>query len=150
MEKGTKVRQLTNGIKTDVLNAIKANILASPVIQRDFDGCATLFKSFITSNRKSKDSTLNISKLNTDSDPDARGSGGGRGQGRGAGRGFGRGGSGGRGNGGRDGKSRQVKRKRDGKDSESSDVLFSYHTYKEYGLLSEPNKAQLKEWRMGE
>ena len=38
MGEGTKVRHLTNGIKTDVLNVIKANILVSPVLQRDFNG----------------------------------------------------------------------------------------------------------------
>ena len=32
MDKGTEVRHLTNGIKTDVLNVIKANILSLPVL----------------------------------------------------------------------------------------------------------------------
>ena len=54
MDNGTKVHHLTTGIKTDCLNVIKSNILASPALQRYFDKCVNLFKLFISSNKSSK------------------------------------------------------------------------------------------------
>ena len=69
MDKGTKLRQLTQGIKTDALNVINANILATPAFQRDFGSCLSLFKSYIVSNRAPKELNLNISETNTNRAP---------------------------------------------------------------------------------
>ena len=89
MDEGKKVWHLTFGITNNALNIIKANILATPALQRDFDICVTLFKSYISSNLTAKDININISETNTDCDLDRSkvrgGSGGGRGQGRGKG-----------------------------------------------------------------
>ena len=130
MDDGTKVCHLTTGIKNDGLNVIRANILAIPDLQRDFDRCVTLFKSYISSNKYSKEHTLNISKTKTDPNGRNNGDHGGGSQGRGQGGGRGRG-CRGRGNGGgncRNNPSRKDKdneRKRDsnGNNSDSSEVL---------------------------
>ena len=83
MDEVTKVRHFTFGIKTDALNVIKANILATPTLQRYFDRCVTLFKSYTSSNRTAKDININISEMDTYLDPDRNkvrgGGGGGRG-----------------------------------------------------------------------
>ena len=65
MDEGTKVWHPTFGIKTDALNVIKANILGTPTLHRDFDRCVTLFKSHISSNRNAKNININISETNT-------------------------------------------------------------------------------------
>ena len=70
VDEGTKVRHITFGIKTDSLDVIKANIISTPALQRDFDRCVTLFKSYVSSNRTAKDNNLNISETKTDQDPD--------------------------------------------------------------------------------
>ena len=135
MDEGTNIRHLINGIKTDALNVIKASILASPLLQREFYGCVTLFKWFIYSSHNAKD-TLNISNLDTDRDLDGNKGGGNWGGGGGGGRNKGNRG-GGRGNGGRGrGNYRSKrggggkKRRRDVNDSDSSDVSFHYQTTK--------------------
>ena len=143
MDEGTKVYHLTTGIKTDSLNVIKSNILESPDLQRDFDKFVTLFKGFISSNLSSKEHSLNTSNLNTNRKPDGnKGVVGRRGGGRGRGNG--------RGNGGRgrcNYRSRKGvgnKRKHNGNESENSNFSFCYHTTKDYNLLSDPKKSQLK------
>ena len=99
LDYSTKVRHFNTSIKTYGLNVIKANILAIPDLQRDFDRCVTLFESYISSNKSSKEHTLNISKTNTD--PHGRNKGGLGGGGRGRCHSVGHGSDGcGRGNGG--------------------------------------------------
>ena len=128
MDEGTKIQHLTNDIKTDALNFIKAKIVASPLLKSDSDGFVMLFKVFISSIRTAK-GAMNISHLNTDRDTDGSKGGGNRGGG-GGGRNKGnRGGS--QGNGGRgrgnDRSKRGVdsnKRRRNGNDSYSSNVSF--------------------------
>ena len=71
MEKGKKGWHLNFGIKTDTLNAIKANIMDTPTLQRDFDRCLTIFKYYISSKRTAKAINSNISDTNTDRDPDS-------------------------------------------------------------------------------
>ena len=47
IDDGTKVRKLTSGIKTDRFDTVKTQILASPALRNDFDGCVNLFTDFI-------------------------------------------------------------------------------------------------------
>ena len=73
MDPGTNVRHLMHGIMTNDLNAAKAQILASPALQKDFDGCVDLFKGFITQERN-QNQTLNIARIDTEpSNPRGRG-----------------------------------------------------------------------------
>ena len=152
MDEGTKVWHPTFGIKTDALNVIKANILGTPTLHRDFDRCVTLFKSYISSNRTANDININISETNTDCDPDRnKGPGGGRG---GRGQGQGRGLDGGYGRGNLDGvkpkKGNDRKRKHDGNNSDGLDVSYHYHTSTEYDTLSTKQQNQLCEYRESE
>ena len=130
MDKGTKLRQLTQGIKTDALNVIKDNILATLELQRDFDSCMSLFKYYIASNQASKELNLNISETNTDIAPVNNNNQTGRGGGQGRGRG--RGSHGDRGGGNCDGNKPKInsdgKRKRDENDSDGSEISYRYHT----------------------
>ena len=88
---------------------------------------------------------MNISNLNTGRENDVnKGGGGQRGDGRGRGNIRGND-SRGRGND-RYRKGGGNKRKHDGNESENFNVSFCYHTTKEYNLLSDPKKAQIKEW----
>ena len=152
MNKGTKVRHLTFGIKNVTINVIKANILATPELQRDFDRCVTLFKSYISSNRTANDININISETNTDCDPDRNkgcgGGGGGRGQVRRRGK------YGGRGGGNQGGvkpkKGNYGKRKRDGNNFDGSDVSDRYHNSAKYATLSTKQRNQLREYRESE
>ena len=130
MGKGNKVRHLTQGIKTDALNVIKDNILATLELQRDFDSCMSLFKYYIASNQASKELNLNISETNTDIAPVNNNNQTGRGGGQGRGRG--RGSHGDRGGGNCDGNKPKInsdgKRKRDENDSDGSEISYRYHT----------------------
>ena len=148
IDKGKKVRHLTFGIKTDALNVMKANILFTPALQRDFDRCVTLFKSYISSNRTANDININISETNTDRDQDRNkvrgGGGGGRVQGQGKGQ------DGGHSDGNQDGvkpkKGNDGERKHDGNNSDGSDVSYRYHTSAEYATLSTKQRNQLREY----
>ena len=152
MDEGTKVWHLTFGIKTDALNVIEANILATPTLLRDFDRCVTLFKSYISSKRTAKDININISETNTDRDPYRNkvrgGGGGGRGQIQGRGR------YGGRGGGNQGGvkpkKGKYGKRKRDGNNFDGSDVSDRYHNSAKYATLITKQRNQLCEYLKSE
>ena len=87
MDDGTKFRYFNTGINTNGINVVNGNILTSSALQREFDKCVTLFKLFISSNKSSKENTLNISEINTDRESDGRNKHGGLG---GSGRGQGR------------------------------------------------------------
>ena len=47
IDKRSKVRYLLDGIKTDDLNVIKGQILASAALRNDFDACVTLFRDYL-------------------------------------------------------------------------------------------------------
>ncbi len=49
IDKRSKVRYLTDGIKTKALDAVKTRIMLDSTLKSDFDGCVTLFKDFIRS-----------------------------------------------------------------------------------------------------
>jgi hypothetical protein len=57
MDKGTKVRHLIAGIQTDKLETIKGQILGTPTLQHDFDGCVNLFKAFLQQVAKDRGQT---------------------------------------------------------------------------------------------
>ena len=47
IDDGTKVQFLLDGIKSEKLNTVKAQIFSSSDLQTDFDRCVDLFKSFL-------------------------------------------------------------------------------------------------------
>ena len=61
----SKVRHLLNGIKTDKLDVVKSQILASTALHNDFDACVTLFKDFIQQTTGSINPTWNVSAAKT-------------------------------------------------------------------------------------
>ena len=152
MDEGTKVRHLTQGIKKYALNVIKANILATPEIQRDFDIYVSLFKSYIASNWASKELNLNISESNTDSAPGNNKNRPERGGGQGRGRSIGSHGAHGGGNcgGNKPKQNHHGKRKCDENDSDGSDVSYCYHTLAEYATLSTKKRNQIRKYRESE
>jgi hypothetical protein len=61
IDEGSKVRYLVRGVRTQALDTVKANILASPVLRNDFTAAAGLFKDFIEqmkSNQPDRDITI--------------------------------------------------------------------------------------------
>lgn len=58
----SKVRHLMDGIKTDSLNAVKTQIMAQASLRSDFDSCVTLYKDFISQNKKGN-KELNVSEV---------------------------------------------------------------------------------------
>jgi hypothetical protein len=64
IDEHSKVRHLVEGIKTDKLDTIKGQILASAKLRSSFDKCVTLFQDFIRQQTKTKSySTLTIAKV---------------------------------------------------------------------------------------
>ena len=47
IDERSKVRYLLDGIKTDDLNMIKGQILATATLRNDFDACVTLFRDYL-------------------------------------------------------------------------------------------------------
>ena len=149
MDYSTKALHFTTGIKTDGLNVIKSNILASPYLQQYFDWCVTLFKSYISYNKSSREHTLNTSKTKTD--PDGRNKGGrgvgGRDRGYGGVRGRVNGGENCRKNPSRKDKDNKLKRDSNGENYDISEVSHRYHTSSKYNHLSQKHKDQLRDYR---
>jgi hypothetical protein len=61
IDEGSKVRYLVRGVRTQALDTVKANILASPTLRNDFTAAAGLFKDFIEqmkSNQPDRDITV--------------------------------------------------------------------------------------------
>ena len=64
IDERSKVRHLVEGIKTDKLDTIKGQILASAELRSSFDKCVTLFQDFIRQQTKTKSySTLTIAEV---------------------------------------------------------------------------------------
>lgn len=63
IDERSKVRHLTNGIKTDKLDSVKTQIMASAALRVDFDACVNLFKDFIAQTQSDSNATLNISSV---------------------------------------------------------------------------------------
>ena len=74
----SRVRRLLSGIKTDKLQNVKVNILASTSLQGDFDRCVCLFKDFIAQMKadSSSSGTAQIAATGSSSQNRGRGRGG--------------------------------------------------------------------------
>jgi hypothetical protein len=74
--KGTKVRYLLSGIKTNKLNTVKGQILGDPSLQTDFDRCVNLFKAYLKQVANYPSQTINVSRVavreDNDNKPKAR------------------------------------------------------------------------------
>jgi hypothetical protein len=138
IDEASKVHRLNAGIKTDKLDAPKAQIMSSRALQDSFDNSVGLYQDFIAQSRPhGNNAEYNVSGF--EGGGGDRGRGRGRGGGRDGGRGAGRGR--GRGRGGRD-----FKRKRhDG--GGNGDVQDRQYSPKEYAELSSEQKSQLKTLR---
>jgi hypothetical protein len=142
IDEASKVRRLNAGIKTDKLNAPKAQIMSSRTLQDNFDEAVGLYQDFIAQSRTSNDNDeFNVSGFEGSS---GGGAGGGEGRGRGSGRYGGRGRGGGRG-GGR-GRGRGGDRKRKG--GSGGDVEDRHYSPAEYAELNSEQKTKLKALRI--
>ena len=141
IDEASKVRRLNAGIKTDKLNAPKAQIMSSRVLQDNFDDAVGLYQDFIAQARPTNDNNeFNVSGFEGGGgggNNQSRGRGGGRNNGRGGGRGRGRGGGGGRGG------NRNKDRKRKG-----GEVEDRHYSPTEYGELNVEQKTKLRELRI--
>jgi hypothetical protein len=63
IDKGTEVRYLLSGIKTDKLNTFKGQILGDPSLQTDFDRCFNLFKAYLEQVANNRSQTSNVSRV---------------------------------------------------------------------------------------
>jgi hypothetical protein len=75
IDEGSKVRYLVRGVRTQALDTVKANILASAALRNDFTAASTLFKDFIEQTKSSQnDQDITVAGVGTgladDSDSD--------------------------------------------------------------------------------
>ena len=141
IDEASKVRRLNSGIKTEKLNAPKAQIMSNRALQDNFDDAVGLYQDFIAQSKPSHDNDeFNVSGF----EGGGGGSGGGgRGKGGGKyydkkGRGGGRGGGGrGRGKGGGDRKRKQ-----------GGDVEDRHYSPAEYAELNSDQKSKLRSLRI--
>jgi hypothetical protein len=129
IDEASKVRRLNAGIKTDKLDAPKAQIMSSRALQDNFDDSVGLYQDFIAQSTTQGDNNeFNVSYLEGGGNDGVRGGGGrGRGAGRYGGRGGGRGGLGGKGGGGKG----SFKRKHPGSGGDAQDRYYSPKEYAE-------------------
>ena len=57
----SQVRHFIEGIKITQFDAFKAEIMATASLRTDYDGCVSLYKTFINHSKKASPSDLNIS-----------------------------------------------------------------------------------------
>jgi hypothetical protein len=148
IDESSKVRRLNSGIKTDKLNAPKAQIMSSRALQDNFEDSVGLYQDFIAQSKPQNDNDeFNVSGFEGGGGGGA-GSGGGRGRGggrfndrggRGGGRGAGRFGGRGRGRGG------DRKRKYNSGGGNVEDRHYSPH---EYAELNSDQKSKLRSLRL--
>jgi hypothetical protein len=145
IDEASKVRRLNSGIKTEKLNAPKAQIMSSRALQDNFDDAVGLYQDFIAQTKPTNDNDeFNVSGF----EGGGGGGGGGGGRGRGGGRygdrkgrGGGRGGrgggrGGGKGKGGGDGKKRKY------------EVEERHYSPTEYADLTSDQKSKLRTLRL--
>ena len=142
IDEASKVRRLNTGIKTDKLNAPKAQIMSSRALQNNFDDSVGLYQDFIAQSRPANDNEeFNVSGFeggggSSTGRDGGRGRGGGRYGGRGRGRGHGRG----------HGRGRGGDRKR--KHGSGGDVEDRHYSPAEYAELTSEHKSQLRSLRL--
>jgi hypothetical protein len=140
VDESSKVRRLNAGVKTDKLNAPKAQIMASRALQDSFDDAVGLCQDFIAQMRPANDNDeFNVSGFEQGQGGSGTGRGGGRGCGGGrcGGRGGGRGRGRGRGRG-------DFKRKRGGN---QGDVEDQHCSPSEHAELNSEQKTKLRSLR---
>jgi hypothetical protein len=140
IDEASKVRRLNSGIKTDKLDAPKAQIMSSRALQDNFDNSVGLYQDFIAQSKPQNDNTeFNVSYFDRGGDA---GAGGGGGRGWGGGRFGGRGGGIGQGrSGGRGGHKRKHN---DQHNSGGGGVQDRHYSPKEYAKLSSEQTTKLK------
>jgi hypothetical protein len=140
IDEASKVRRLNAGIKTDKLNAPKAQIMSSRALQDNFDDSVGLYQDFIAQSRPQNDNDeFNVSGFEGGG---GRGAGGGSARGRGGrGRGGGRGAEGGRGRGGGN------KRKHHPSGG-GGNVEDRHYSPQEYAELNPEQKSKLRSLRL--
>ena len=65
IDERSKMHYLMNGIKTNLLDSIKAQILSNSDLRNDFARCIVLFKDYLTQTKENKNPELNISAVNS-------------------------------------------------------------------------------------
>jgi hypothetical protein len=147
IDESSKVHRLNAGIKTDKLNASKAQIMASRVSQDNFDDAVGLYQDFIAQMRPANDNNeFNVCGFEQGQSGSGTGRGGARG--RGGGRCGGRGGGQGRGRGSGRGRGRgrgDVKQKRGGN---QGDVKDRHYSPSEHAELDSEQKTKLQSLRV--
>ena len=65
IDERSKMHYLMNGIKTNVLDSVKTQILSNSDLQNDFAQCVVLFKDYLAQTKANKNPELNISAVNS-------------------------------------------------------------------------------------
>ena len=68
----SKVRHLTNGIKTKALDSVRTQILSSAALCNDFSACVNLFQDFIDQDANQETKTVTIAAIRTSDDGDVQ------------------------------------------------------------------------------
>ena len=68
----SKVRHLTNGIKTKALDSVKTQILSSAALRNNFSTCVNLFQDFIDQDANQETKTVTIAAVRTSDDGDVQ------------------------------------------------------------------------------
>jgi hypothetical protein len=135
IDEASKVRRLNTGIKTDKLNAPKAQIMASRALQDNFEDAVGLYQDFLSQSRTLNDNdNINVSGFE----------GGGRGDGKEGGKGGGGGKYKGKGGGGYKGAGGGKRRHGGG----GGDIEDRHYSPSEYSQLSEAQRSKLKSLRV--
>ena len=72
IDERSKVRHLTNGIKTKALDSVKTQILSSAALRNDFSACVNLFQDFIEQDANQEKKTVTIAAVRTSDDGDVQ------------------------------------------------------------------------------
>ena len=72
IDERSKVRHLTNGIKTKALDSVKTQILSSAALRNDFSACVNLFQDFIDQDANQETKTVTIAAIRTSDDGDVQ------------------------------------------------------------------------------
>ena len=65
IDKRSKMRYILNGIKTNVLDSVKTQILSNLDLRNDYARCIVLFKDYLAQTKADKNPELNISVVNS-------------------------------------------------------------------------------------
>ena len=68
IDERSKVRYLSDGIKTSTLDSVKTRIMSDAALRQDFSACVTLYKDFVKQDTLNKKQELGIASMGTDLD----------------------------------------------------------------------------------